>query len=385
MLPDLIGQLKLETYNFSSHSVGDREKIICGFDFKNLESIERFKKYGVKELVPFVTCGRIEFIYFSDRFLGFDGFEKLSDFEAIEHLVSVVSGVSSLVVGETQIVSQFKKAFYDAISTGLATTKIFSIFSEVMRIEKRVRSELNIPSLSFGSVVKGKSLEVFGDTSDKVLFVIGTGEVAHDIYRISKSFKKTLIFSRKKDRAEQKVKKIQEFFGADSEFICSIEEGIKLADVVVVATGHFGFLIKPDFVKNINKKKIFFDLSVPRNISPDVCDNENILLYNVDSFRRSIADFDVIELAKKIIKSEIDKLKSRVEMERKVKDIATLKNDFQKIIADYTKKYLNIPEDEIEDFSKSLSNRLLARFFEDMKSADIFTDLQETRSVKKSK
>lgn len=292
MLPDLIGQLKLETYNFSSHSVSDREKIICGFDFKNLESIQRFKKYGVKDLVPFVTCGRIEFIYFSDRFLGFDGFEKLSDFDAIEHLVSVVSGVNSLVVGETQIVSQFKKAFYDAISAGLATTKIFSIFSEVMRIEKRVRSEINIPSLSFGSVVKSKSLEIFGDISDKVLFVIGTGEVAHDIYRISKNFKKTLIFSRKKDRAEQKVKKIQEFFGADSEFICSIEQGIEIADVVVVATGHFGFLIKPDFVKNINKKKkIFFDLSVPRNISPDVCNNENILLYNVDSFRRTVADF----------------------------------------------------------------------------------------------
>lgn len=49
-------------------------------------------------------------------------------------------------------------------------------------------------------------------------------------------------------------------------------------------------------------------------------------------------------------------------MERKVKDIATLKSDFQKIITDYTKKYLNIPEDEIEDFQSRFQTGSLQDF-----------------------
>lgn len=371
MLSDVIDQLKLETYNFLSHSVSDRENVICGLDLKNIRNLDILKEQ-TQDLVPFITCGRIEFIYLSDRFINIEGFDKKFGIEAIEHLVSVVSGLNSLIIGETQVVNQFKKSFYDAVSSGLATTRILCVFSEVMKIAKRVRSETNIPSISFSSVIKSKIQEVFNDTENRTLFIIGTGEIAHDVFRLSRFFKKTLVYSRKKEKAEMSVKKIQDFFGAKAEFICSIDEGIKLSDIAIVATNHHGFLIKNQHIKEVNKKTLIIDLSVPRNVSPDILNNPNIILYNIDIIGENKLDPNTIELAKKTMKSEIDKLKLKLDMDRKVKEIACIRADFERIISEHVRRYLNlIDEGEIYAFSKSLSNRLLGRFFQEKKSCDL--------------
>lgn len=370
MLADIIHKLKVETYDFLHHPIGDRERILRELKIDGTKSLLNIKLNGsIQDFVPFITCGRIEFIYLSDRFLGFEGFDRFSDFYAIEHLVSVVSGIRSLVIGETHVVSQFKKAFHEAVKLGLATPKAFSIMSEVMRISKKIRSQLFIPSYSFAGFIKKKAIEIFGDISDKELFIVGTGEVAHDVYRISKFFKRTLVFSHERERAQQIARKISDMFGGKAECEMSLIRGISRADVVVIATRHHGFIIKPEDVSDISRRILMVDLSVPRNISPEVMRNSKIILYDIDSLEREFVRQEFFDNTMEMVRAEINKLRFRTEMETKVKDLAQIASDFQIIIAEHVKIYLPfLTEEEVEDLSKSLSKKLLARFFSERKN-----------------
>src|SRR6187402_2287072 len=94
---------------------------------------------GVSEAVVVSTCNRVEFYLAAEQAsAGFaavaefvkarapgaenESFVQLPTAAAIRHLFRVVSGLESMVLGETEIFGQVKKA-YEAATTGGATAK----------------------------------------------------------------------------------------------------------------------------------------------------------------------------------------------------------------------------------------------------------------------
>ncbi len=363
--PSTIEKLKIETYNFSKHSIEDREKIICGLKISEKLShlhLSTIKKSGIDNVVPLITCGRVEFIYLADKFIGFDGFDRLDGWNAFSHLVKVASGISTLVLGETQITNQLKRAFFEARKNGLCDGRMIGILSEVLRISKIVRTKMQLHPVSFSSIVKKKAEEIIGDLSDKTLFVIGTGAVAHDVFRVAKNFSKIIIYSRSPQKASQIAKEIEKHLKVKTEYVSSIKEGVENSDVIVTATDHPGYLINNEHIDGIRKKIVLIDLSIPRNISPDIA-NDNIFLFNVDTMISKDKNLEKLEESEKYIKAEIEKLKIRLNENKEVQEIASLNEEFREIIYEHLKKYTDIDEDEIVKISKSLSKKLLSRFF----------------------
>ncbi len=367
MNQSFIEKLRVETYNFFSHGLKERENILCGVDIFRDIVPEFLKRNPNENIVPLITCGRIEFIYTSDSFLNLDGFEKIVGWEALRHIISVLSGIKTLIFGETHIVNQVKSAFFEAKKKGWCGNEMLWLISEALRISKIIRNEINIEEKNFSLFVLDKAREIFGNIEDKILFVAGTGAVAHDVFKIASSFKKLIIYSHSKERAEEKIDRLKNFLSCDIGFVSSVKDGVDIADVAVFATRHSGFLLKKEHVLNRQKKLLVIDFSVPRNVDPEISNFGKIFLFNIDSAKQLYVEPEKLDLAEKFIDREIGKLKKKLAFHEEKKELVQLKLDFEYIISEHLKKYTNLSDDEIEKISSSLSKKLLSRFFEDKK------------------
>jgi len=391
MKGEIIDKLKVETFNFLSRSVSERERF-CGVDFINSVSEKYINmSQNVKSIVPLITCGRVEFIYIADDFLNLDGFEKISGWDALRHLVEVASGIKTLIIGETQIVGQMKTAFFQARKSGLCGGEMMGILSEILRISKIVRNACGIEVRTFSSFVRSKAEEIFGDISGLTIFVAGTGKIAHDVFKVSKHFKKLVIYSHNKDRAVERAKSISELLGIDVSYVWSIYDGLEMSDVAVLATRHPGFLVKKEHIQNLleehpAKKLLLVDFAVPRNISPDIKGlSPSIYLFDIDDVADRRFNDEKIRQARKLIDEELDKLKRKIDANRKVLHISNMREEFQNIIYSHLRKYTNLTDEEIEKISSSLSQKLLSKFFEEYKSATDYESMKTEVLMRKEK
>lgn len=139
---------------------------------------------GVEQCVVLSTCNRMEIYYWSDNpenarehilshFLG-DGRGKVdmaSHFYchqgafALEHLCRVLSGLDSMVLGETEIFGQVKTAYQMALDAGVTAACANKTFQKAFTIGKRVRtdSQIHAGATSVGSVAVELAEQIFGD------------------------------------------------------------------------------------------------------------------------------------------------------------------------------------------------------------------------------
>ena len=88
---------------------------------------------------------------------------------ATEHLMQVVSGIDSMVIGESQISAQVKKAFADAKSAGVLGSHLHYLFERVLSVSKQVRSytPIGAPVISVAYLVIELAKRFFDDFSEK--------------------------------------------------------------------------------------------------------------------------------------------------------------------------------------------------------------------------
>src|SRR5207248_3208544 len=92
-----------------------------------------------------------------DKYVSHDetaAFYRYEDMKCVQHLFRVASGVDSMVVGETEVFGQVKKAYESARATGAAGPILHRLFQCAFRVAKQVRTHTEITrgSVSVGSV-----------------------------------------------------------------------------------------------------------------------------------------------------------------------------------------------------------------------------------------
>jgi len=222
-----MGELKLCCMGLSHKTapVSVREK----FAFKG-EELERAlltlnSMEGIDECMILSTCNRVE-VYFTTRssspfkdavtFLQeFKGatleelnsyFYRKVDRDAIRHGFFVASSLDSLVVGEPQIVGQFKDAFQTARELGTVGTVLCRFCETALKVSKRVRTETGISknavSISFAAVELAR--KIFGDLRGTKVAIIGAGEMAELAVRhlITNGASEVFVVNRTLERAQ---------------------------------------------------------------------------------------------------------------------------------------------------------------------------------------
>jgi glutamyl-tRNA reductase len=212
--------------------------------------------------------------------------------DAIEHLFKVISSLDSMVIGEDQIQGQIRDAYLYAFELSYTNTLLNKVFQTAIQLGKRIRTEtkINHGSVSIGSIATDLILEKF-EKRLKIL-ILGAGDIAElTLTNLVDKIDSDIYIS---NRTEENAIDIAKQFNAN---VCNFENRKELYpdfDVIIASTSSKEYIVTKDDTGNIVKKQIYIDLSVPRNIDPDVIKNENISLYTIEDFSNQLTSNKLI-------------------------------------------------------------------------------------------
>jgi glutamyl-tRNA reductase len=211
------------------------------------------------------------------------------DNEAVRHLLSVASGLDSMVVGETEIAGQVKNAYQAAHEAKLTGRVMNRLFQTTLQVGKEIRTHTNIGrgAVSVGSVAVELAKKIFDkDLAKKTVMIIGAGMMGEACVRhlAKKGVRSVLVSNRSFERAEELA---AEFGGRAVRFDDCLAEMVG-ADIVVSSTVcPQTILHRADMATILPARRhrplVMIDIAVPRDIDADVQDLEDVYLYNIDN------------------------------------------------------------------------------------------------------
>ncbi|WP_163400203.1 glutamyl-tRNA reductase [Flavobacterium fluviatile] len=357
------------------------------------------KTEGIESLIVTSTCNRTEIYGFANhpyeliKLLCDNSNGSVEEFrevayiyknqEAVNHMFRVGTGLDSQILGDFEIISQIKIAFNLSKSEGLINTFIDRLVNSVIQASKKVKTDTEISSgatsVSFASVQYIiKNVE---DIGNKNILLFGTGKIGRNtcenLVKHTKNGHITLI-NRTKNKAEILAGKLNVIV----KDYANLQEEIQQADVLVVATGAKNPTIDKTLL-NLKRPLLILDLSIPRNVNPDVEQIAGVTLIHLD-YLSQMTD-DTLERRKQHIPAaeaiiEDMKLEFNIWMngrkyaptihalKAKLNDMVAGELAFQK------KKMLNFDEEQAELISSRIIQKITSQFASHLKDENTSID-----------
>lgn len=296
--------------NHNTASVDVREKV--AFSSSQIEPalLAAQDSTPVGEIAILSTCNRTE-IYcqmdgdFQDLLAWLADYKKanfdeikascyfVSGVDAARHMMTVASGLDSLVLGEPQILGQMKAAYAMAKECGALGGLLHDAFQRVFSVAKKVRSETaigeNPVSVAYAAVSLAQ--QIFSNLKDDTALLIGAGETIELVARhlVDQGIKNIIVANRTLENARE----LSEKFGAEPILLADIPSVLHRADIVISSTASQLPLLGKGAVESALKKRkrkpmFMVDIAVPRDIEPQVNDIAEVYLYTVDDLREVI-------------------------------------------------------------------------------------------------
>lgn len=197
---------------------------------------------------------------------------------AQKHLACVASGLDSLIIGETQILGQLKKAYELASRHGLPKD-LHKLFQQSFRIAKQVRTKTQIGAcpVSVASIGVQAAKGIFGELGNKKALLIGAGEtITLAAQHLHKEGVGSIAIA---NRTIEKAQDLADRFGGEA--VTDISD-LCNADIVITATSCPVTLVTKAMVEANGKPMVLIDLSVPRDIDDDAKTVKDAVLLTVD-------------------------------------------------------------------------------------------------------
>ena len=296
--------------NHRSAPVEIREKMGFKSSQTNTALQELNKFPGIQGTVILSTCNRLEVYTLSAnvemginsirRFLAQHGeieerqvreyLYTHTSYEAVRHLFRVVSGLDSMVLGETQILGQTSTAYEEAYEARVTNKVLNVLFQNALTVGKRVRSETLIDqhpvSISYTAVELAQ--QKFGELCGKSILILGAGEMSALTaqHLVAAGASTVLVSNRSYERA---VLLAQEFSGQAIRFD-QMDEFLVKVDIVISATASSHFILLPGRLEQVMKERkdrplLLIDIAMPRDIHPDVRRLKGVTLYDIDDLQ----------------------------------------------------------------------------------------------------
>jgi glutamyl-tRNA reductase len=296
--------------------------------------------------------------------------------DVVKHLFRVASGLDSMIVGEPQIGGQVRKAFHAAQELGTLDSLLMQLFENTMRVSKKVRTDTgigeNAVSVPYAAVELAK--KIFGDLRGLHVLLLGAGDMgeltAEHLH--SQEVKQVFVANRSFERA---VELSRRFEGEAVQFE-RVDDFLEQCDIVIASTAAPHYVLEPDQILRAlearrNRNLFLIDLSVPRNINPDVGKIDGAYLYNVDDLQQ-VADAN-LELrqqkaqdAEQIVLREVDAFRKRLVAQDAVPTILELQQRLEAIRTGELEKCLRkmgpVTAEQrtaVDVFSTQLVNKIL--------------------------
>ena len=212
--------------------------------------------------------------------------------DAVKHVFRVSCGMDSMVLGETQILGQMKKAVELADQAGTLGSYLKPLFNKTFSVAKAVRSTTDIGthSVSMAGASVRLAERIFGDLKDSKILFIGAGEMIQlcASHFAGKRPKEIAISNRTVDRGDEMARVFAEKgLQTDSFPLQSLPTRLHDFDVIVSCTASTLPIIGMGMIKTALKARnsrpiVLIDLAVPRDIEPEIRSLKDAYLYSVD-------------------------------------------------------------------------------------------------------
>src|ERR1044071_3777877 len=237
-----------------------------------------------------------------------DEIYALSEPQSVHHLFRVASGLDSMVLGETEILGQLKKAYEMALRHGHTAGKLNRAFQRAFNVAKYLRTHTNIQrgSVSVGSVAVELAEKIFSVLSDRDVMILGAGDTGEKTARalLSRGARSILVSNRSYERAETLA---VELGGRAVQFSEWTRE-FALIDIVISSTSAPHYILERTKLEPLmklrrNRPLLVIDIAVPRNVDPEINLMPNVYLYNIDDLQ-AIADQSLKQRQEEIARCE---------------------------------------------------------------------------------
>lgn len=218
----------------------------------------------------------------------------LNEPDSLCHLFRVVCGLDSMVLGETEVLGQVKKAYDWALHHHHTGRRLNKVFQHAFHVAKQVRTQTHIQrgNISVGSVAVDLAERIFTSLEGRTVMVVGAGDTSEKTARalISRGARHLLVTNRSFDRAVA----LATTLGGTAVPFEDWSRDFARVDIVISSTSASGYVIdrarlEPLMQARHHRPLLLVDIAVPRDIDPEVNRTENVFLSNIDDLR-AIAD-----------------------------------------------------------------------------------------------
>ncbi|PTX45119.1 glutamyl-tRNA reductase [Christiangramia gaetbulicola] len=361
--------------------------------------LEQAKDEGIDGILVTSTCNRTEIYGFAQHPFQLikllcehthgtvEEFEKVAyvykNKQAISHIFRVGTGLDSQILGDFEIISQLKVAFVRSKKLGLVNAFLERLVNAVIQASKRIKNETEISSgatsVSFASVQY--ILKHIENISEKNILLFGTGKIGRNtcenLVKHTRNNHITLI-NRTKDKAE----KIAGKFNLIVKDYADLQAEIRNSDILIVATGAHNPTISKELIYP-KKELLILDLSIPKNVSDDVQELENVKLIHLDHLSQMTDETlerrkQFIPQAKEIIAEVENDFNQWLEtrkfaptikaLKKKLKMMKDAELDFQR------KKISDFNDEQAEIVSNRIIQKIMKHFANHLKEDNQTTD-----------
>jgi glutamyl-tRNA reductase len=277
-------------------------------DFALSEALLRLKTIqGVEEGLIVSTCNRTEFYvagtaahvpvaqFFQEFYRGLRSGDEVHLFGlategCVRHLFRVVSGLESMVLGETEVFGQVKRAYEVAVREQATGRRLNKLFQRSFRVGKQVRSSTAIGrgNVSVASVAVELAEQIFGKLEGCKIMVLGAGDTSEKMARSFKSrgahqiFVSNRSFERAKMLALETGGRAVQFKEWDREFAD--------LDILVSSTSAPHAIVTMEKIAPILRHRgdrplFVIDVAVPRDIEAEVHRLDGVYVYDLDALQ----------------------------------------------------------------------------------------------------
>ena len=266
----------------------------------------------VDELMYLSTCNRVEFILKSNSAETKKNTSKLINFfskknqlnldenfinkveiftaeSAVKHLFCVASSIDSLVVGEREIITQFRKAFEECKDHNICGDFIRVLVKNTIQTAKKIFTESNIATRPV-SVVSLAFMELnkYIGNQSKHFLVIGAGKTVGSMLKfISKNSSHHFTIY---NRSIEKATLLSNQLNLNAKILPITELGTHKEnfDFILTCTGSKKVILDVPKFNNLNSsknKKTIVDLAVPKDCSLELSQLENVRMISVEELK----------------------------------------------------------------------------------------------------
>lgn len=286
-----------------------REKFAIGDSHLGEVSTMLSKMEGMREAVVVSTCNRVEYYVAAED--GAKAMRLLESFaeeramqsagaaffrhrgdEGIRHLFRVASGLDSMVLGETEILGQVKKAYSAAQTSGATSRCLNKMFQRAFNVAKEVRTQTGITrgAVSVGSVAVELAEKIFGKLDHCNVMILGAGETAEMTAKSLQSRGAKAIFV--SNRTFERASALAESLGGRAIHFDQWDAEFTEIDILIGSTGAPHAVVPkqklaPLMETRPDRPLFCIDLAVPRDFEATVNDLDGVYLYDIDSLQEN--------------------------------------------------------------------------------------------------